>query len=216
MHRNDMEKEDDTMQLPRAKSVATATEAFARRDEILRVAVKLFSQNGYRATRLSDVADTLGFTRAALYYYFRSKSEILVALVGEAGKQLVEGLQDALREKNVDPVEKLRRVLHNHTMQYILQPQLFTVFRAEVAELPKALRRDLNEAERDYLRAVEALVEEAMTTKRFKTRPVVPTTLAIISMCNSVATWYRPKAGLSPQQTADLIVELCLEGLLTR
>ncbi|MGE0733630.1 MAG: TetR/AcrR family transcriptional regulator [Alphaproteobacteria bacterium] len=215
MHPNDPEEQAMRPNRPKDQP-SMPSEAFARRDEILDVAVKLFSQNGYRATRLSDVADTLGFTRAALYYYFRSKSEILIALIDGAGKQLIAGLQEALREKNVDPVEKLRRVLHNHALQYIRQPQLFTVFRAEVAELPKAMRRDLIQGERDYIRAVAALIEEAMTAKRFKARPAVPTTLAIISMANSVATWYRSKGGLSPQETADLVVSLCLEGLLER
>lgn len=51
------------------------------RAAILQVALERFSERGYDGTRLSDIADQLGLTRAALYYHFRSKDDLLVALV---------------------------------------------------------------------------------------------------------------------------------------
>ena len=81
-----------------------------RREEILKVAVRLFSEKGYRGTRLNDVADTLGITRAALYYYFKNKEQLLVEMVREAGNQLTQNLKKILEEGSDDPVEKLRKV----------------------------------------------------------------------------------------------------------
>jgi AcrR family transcriptional regulator len=51
------------------------------RDRILAVATELFSRHGYAATPLSDIAAALGITKAALYYHFRSKDEILDAIM---------------------------------------------------------------------------------------------------------------------------------------
>jgi TetR/AcrR family transcriptional regulator, cholesterol catabolism regulator len=202
---------------PRLSQTESARDgAYPRREEILDVAVRLFSQKGYRATKLSDVADSLRFTRAALYYYFKNKSEILIALVGAAGDQLTAALADTLADQQLGAVEKLRRILRSHTLAFIRQPQLFTVFRAELAELPSSVRRDLIKAEDAYIHAIAALVESAMKLRLFKRRPAIPATLAIMGMANSVAAWYRPKGGLSPEDTADLIVDLCLDGLIER
>jgi len=68
------------------------------RERILRVAAELFSEQGYDATSLRQLADRLGFTKAALYYHFQSKDEILEALVGpvlEMLDELVERLEQA-------------------------------------------------------------------------------------------------------------------------
>jgi len=51
------------------------------RERILAVASELFIEQGYDATSLREIADRLGFTKAALYYHFQSKDEILLALL---------------------------------------------------------------------------------------------------------------------------------------
>src|SRR6266851_2075058 len=48
-----------------------------RRREILQVAARLFRAKGYAATSLEEVADAIGITKAAIYYHFTSKDEVL-------------------------------------------------------------------------------------------------------------------------------------------
>jgi AcrR family transcriptional regulator len=50
------------------------------RERILDIALDLFTENGYDQTSLREIADQLGFTKAALYYHFASKEEIFMAL----------------------------------------------------------------------------------------------------------------------------------------
>ena len=54
------------------------------RQRILDVASELFAEQGYDATSLREIADRMGFTKAALYYHFQSKDDILKALVQPA------------------------------------------------------------------------------------------------------------------------------------
>jgi AcrR family transcriptional regulator len=50
------------------------------RERILDVAQELFTRHGYDKTSLRDIADRLGITKAALYYYFERKEDILLEL----------------------------------------------------------------------------------------------------------------------------------------
>jgi AcrR family transcriptional regulator len=63
------------------------------RQWILAVAQELFIDQGYDGTSLREIADRLGFTKAALYYHFRSKEEILVALLEPGNELLAEFLE---------------------------------------------------------------------------------------------------------------------------
>jgi AcrR family transcriptional regulator len=68
------------------------------RDRILAVASELFVEQGYDATSLREIADRLGFTKAALYYHFQSKEQILAALLEPADEllaQFVDRLESA-------------------------------------------------------------------------------------------------------------------------
>lgn len=51
------------------------------RQRVLDTALTLFADRTYGATTLQDIADAMGVTKAALYYYFRTKDEILTALI---------------------------------------------------------------------------------------------------------------------------------------
>jgi AcrR family transcriptional regulator len=51
--------------------------------EIRQVAMELFTQQGYEATSLREIAERLGVTKAALYYHFRSKEDIVRSLFGD-------------------------------------------------------------------------------------------------------------------------------------
>jgi AcrR family transcriptional regulator len=60
------------------KEVADATDT---RKRLLDVAVALFIRNGFAGTSLQMIADELGFTKAAIYYHFRTRDELLVAVM---------------------------------------------------------------------------------------------------------------------------------------
>lgn len=65
------------------------------RERILGVAVELFSEQGYDGTSLREIADRMGFTKAALYYHFRSKEEILQAILAPL-LEMQTGLEDRM------------------------------------------------------------------------------------------------------------------------
>lgn len=58
------------------------------RTTILRVALELFAEQGFAATSTRELAERLGFTKAALYYYFRTKDDLLSALIEPVVQQL--------------------------------------------------------------------------------------------------------------------------------
>lgn len=58
------------------------------RARILQVALELIADHGYAATSTREIAERLGFTKAALYYHFRTKDDLLAAMVDPAMTEL--------------------------------------------------------------------------------------------------------------------------------
>jgi AcrR family transcriptional regulator len=58
------------------------------RDRILKVALDLIADQGFAATSTREISERLGFTRAALYYHFRTKEDLLVAIIAPAVEDL--------------------------------------------------------------------------------------------------------------------------------
>jgi len=72
---------------------ARAAQAERTRQQILETAQRLFTEHGYDATSLQMIADEMGLTKAAVYYHFRAKTDILHAAM-EPGIRRLEGLLD--------------------------------------------------------------------------------------------------------------------------
>src|SRR5580693_1513103 len=70
-----------------------AAQAERTRQQILETAQRLFNEHGYDATSLQMIADEMGLTKAAVYYHFRAKSDILHAAM-LPGIQRLEALLD--------------------------------------------------------------------------------------------------------------------------
>ena len=75
----------------------------ATRELILDVALELFNEKGYEKTSLREIADRLGVTKAALYYHFERKEEILLELhlrLHDVGRDLLDQI-DTLDEHQI-------------------------------------------------------------------------------------------------------------------
>jgi len=69
------------------------------RTRLLDIALDLFTEKGFDATTLQEIADRLGVTKAALYYHFRSKTEILDAILEIGHRRGDELLDEAERQQ---------------------------------------------------------------------------------------------------------------------
>ena len=63
------------------KSTSRAQQADARRDELLRTALRLFADRGFDGATIADIAEATGTAHGLVYHYFSSKNELLLAVL---------------------------------------------------------------------------------------------------------------------------------------
>jgi len=116
------------------------------RERILDVAQELFTQKGFDGTSLREIAEKLGVTKAALYYHFASKDQILMAL----HMRLHEFGRDALSKMAEEPVtvELWGSLLDQLLGQMLAQREIFLMHQRNEAALEK-LHRDHHDGEHD-------------------------------------------------------------------
>ncbi|HEY2315147.1 MAG TPA: helix-turn-helix domain-containing protein [Streptosporangiaceae bacterium] len=84
------------------------------RSRLRQLALKLFAEQGYEKTSLREIAEQLGVTKAALYYYFKSKEDIVRSLVEDYVADLDELIAWAKAQPRTPDTraEIVRRYLH--------------------------------------------------------------------------------------------------------
>ncbi len=81
-------------------------------DEILAVAEPLFAANGYRKTTISDIAREIGGAQGLIYYYFKSKEEILEALINRQIAYFLADISIMTSSADMLPPRKIEFVVH--------------------------------------------------------------------------------------------------------
>ena len=89
----------------------TKEEAEKTRGNILKSALKVFLKNGYSKTSLADIAENAGYTRGAVYWHFKDKSEILEKIISKFhGRFFSE--QNNILESSFDPLQKIEEMIN--------------------------------------------------------------------------------------------------------
>ena len=86
-------------------------EAPERKNEILDAAEELFAAKGYEATSTGDILDRVGIARGTLYYHFKSKEDILDALIERVNGTLIARAKKAAEDRSVPVVERIVRTI---------------------------------------------------------------------------------------------------------
>lgn len=81
-------------------------------DSILVSALELFVKNGYRATTVDLIAERAGLTKGAVYFYFGSKAEIMLRLLEDAERIVVDPAEAGSRRAGQPALDKLIAFLH--------------------------------------------------------------------------------------------------------
>ncbi len=114
-----------------AASASAAAQPSDTRARILDAALGLFSEHGFDGTTLQQIADRLGFTKAALYYHFRSKDDLLQALIAPAAVGL-DALLDTYEGEPDTPGQR-RRVVTDYVDFLLEQRRLISYMASDIA-----------------------------------------------------------------------------------
>ncbi|MEK4043452.1 TetR/AcrR family transcriptional regulator [Paenibacillus sp. FSL H8-0048] len=86
-------------------------EAEARRNEILDAAEELFGQKGFDGTSTGDILGKVGIARGTLYYHFKSKEDIMDALIERTNATILHAAQQVAEDKSIPVIDRILRVV---------------------------------------------------------------------------------------------------------
>lgn len=89
----------------------TKEEALETRSRIIDAAELVFHRQGVSSTSLADVAQTAGLTRGAIYWHFKNKHDLFVAMVERIGLPLEERMEIGADPQEADPLGRMREAL---------------------------------------------------------------------------------------------------------
>jgi len=182
----------------------------SRRDELTRVAARLFAERGYDGTSLADVAEAVGIQKASLYHHIEAKEDLLWE-VARAGAEAFHAALDGVPDDG-PATEKIRLALRAHLRVVADQLDAATVFTREWRSLTGQRRERFAAERRRYEERIRGLFREGVEGGELRTDlDVAAATLLFLSAANWAYTWLR--LGADTDALADRFFGVLLDGM---
>jgi TetR/AcrR family transcriptional regulator, cholesterol catabolism regulator len=138
-----------------------------RQLQILKKATKLFTKKGYAQTSMREISKATGIDISNLYYFIKSKEEILFRVFEMIHRPEIELFEKQEIMGIDDPLEQLRTVIRGLLdFGYDYGEEILLLYR-ESKVLPKSLRKIILSRESDFVAQIEEILKKGLERKVF-------------------------------------------------
>jgi TetR/AcrR family transcriptional regulator, cholesterol catabolism regulator len=180
-----------------------------RREDLLRVCARLFREKGFDGTSIRDVSQAAGMHSGSPFYHFKSKQEMLFAVMEQG---LTEGLRhlEAVATKKLPPAEKFRKLVRVHLGTICEDGHDFIpVMLYDWRSLTPANRRRMIALQDRYDALWQKVTDELQAAGLMQGDPQLAR-LFTFGVLNWTARWYRAGGRKSLDEIADAAAKFLL------
>lgn len=187
-----------------------------RRQQIFMAAIRCFGRQGYHKTKMDDIAAEAGLSKGSLYWYFKSKKELFLALFQEIITQFEYSWQQVIVDDRKGATEKVLATLSLFRAEFDELTSFFGVMMEAWAQTlhDEDVQAILDGFYEPYVKMMTNLIEEGVANNEFDVANPEATALAILSLLDGITLGMG--TGIIKQDwnvLFDAVSELVLRGL---
>jgi AcrR family transcriptional regulator len=191
----------------RSASRAPASESVNRRDDLVRVAARLFREKGFDGTTIRDIADAVGMRSGSPFYHFANKHELLMAVMEEGLRLGLVRTQRVLDRNDGSATERFRQLVRTHYgILHDTGSDFIPVMLYDWRSLPAQYKRRIIELKDRYDAIWQGTLDELHAQGLLRADDKLAR-LMILGAINFSATWYRGKPRSAQRVDLDELAE---------
>ena len=180
--------------------------------QILKVAAKIFAEQGFDKATIRNIAKNTGISLAGLYYYFKSKEELLYLIQFHTFDSIVNNLKQNL-DQLIIPEDKLKFIIKNHIQYFTENMFELKVCSHELETLKGEFYDKVSNLRREYFEITLDVVDKLLKKSlRSRIEPKL-STLFLFGVLNWIYTWYHPERDHNQEKIIAQIYDLFINGI---
>ena len=181
--------------------------------QILKTSAKIFAEKGFHRTSIRDISRATGMSLAGLYYYFRTKEELLFLIQEQCFLTLLQRWEKTAGLRG-DVRARIRTFVENHLGFFLHNMYEMKVMAHEDESLTGEFQEKILVLKRRYVKILMDLIGELQKQEGGKGIDLRAATFSLFGMMNWIYTWYHPKRDLSIPELMDQMLRIYFFGLL--
>ncbi|NIZ08045.1 TetR/AcrR family transcriptional regulator [Pseudooceanicola sp. HF7] len=186
-----------------------------KRRAALRIASRRFNEKGYHATSLDEIADEIGVTKTALYYYFRNKEELLydclqvTFLCGETARTKAE-------QSGGSALDRFANFYREFITRTLVENGAFLT-RPNILALPEGLRSDITSREEALQTYISGLLSDAAAEGSLRNIDTNAAGSFFLNSVNWLLSWHQhDQEAIDPKERSAKFLDHLMNGIATK
>ncbi|MGD2124807.1 MAG: TetR/AcrR family transcriptional regulator [Desulfobacteraceae bacterium] len=183
------------------------------KDQIINVAIDLFSARGFNGTSIRDISAATGMSISNIYHYFVNKEGLLLAILQRSSRRLLDELRQVCG-MDLEPLDRFEALLETHIhlcREFGKETKIF--FLDEEHLSPEGNEINL-QIQREVLAIYLGQLRELERLGYVHCRSLTVLAFNILGVINWHLRWYRPDGALSHDETSEQMISFILRGVL--
>lgn len=188
------------------------SEVVSRKVQIEGIATELFRKKGYAATSMRDLAQAVGMEAASIYSHIKNKEALLSSICF----RLADAFMDAKKEMELQTMPApllLQKAIEAHVRVITNNLDASAVFLHEWRHLSPEPLAEFIALRKAYENYLIRIIQQGKEEGKFQFEDEKIAVLSLLSGLNWIYDWYKPEGKLSPEQVAQNLSQLLLNGL---
>ena len=192
-----------------------------KKQEILKVAVRIFAQKGVVKTKMADIAEAAGIGKGTIYEYFRSKEDIFAETYGHLFQDKEDRIAEVL-ESSISPEDKLRKFMSVTIEEFLVRDGgefagiMMSFWSEGIRNHNERIMEiiDLKKVYSEFRDIIAGILEEGIKKGQFRKMDTFITASVIIGALDGILLQYvMDKNVFSPEQATAALFESFLNGI---
>ena len=181
---------------------------------ILEAAVRVFAEQGFYQSTISQIAREAGVADGTIYLYFKNKDDILVQFFSYKAKQVFDLFREAVSQAD-NAVEKLRNLVRRHLEEFQRDKNMAIVYQAETHQNSRSAEPQIREMSKMYLDIVSEIVEQGQADGSMRKDLYLSLVKRFIvgAVDETINNWLHAGGKYDLVSMADPLIDLFIRGI---
>ena len=183
------------------------------REEILLAAKHLFIEQGYHGLSMRQIAEAVGVSKAAIYYHFRDKEELFLAIL-EIYLDEIEAILDLVQAEGTTCRQQISALVEAILSQPAEQRAVIRLASQEMSQLNAEARQAFNKTyHKKFIDKIQAILKAGVESGELKP---IDTGVATWMLLGMMYPYFYPAHSYdvpSPSDVAEQLLEIYLDGV---
>ena len=181
---------------------------------ILEAAVKVFAEQGFFQSTVSQIAKEAGVADGTIYLYFKNKEDILVQFFSFKARQAFARFREEVDHADT-AVDKLRNLIRRHLEEFQNDRDMAMVYRVETHQNSRLVEEQIKEMSKMYLDIISEIVEQGQEEGTIRKDLYLGLVKRFIlgAVDEVINTWLHAGSNYDLVSMADPLVDLFIQGI---